>query len=768
MYKFSQLTKTSKGRFALKATTVGVMLAGLLGCQSVAQMQPVPLAKQNTTPAVHAKQTLLNAFKLLPNEDGYWVSRTQYRATPLTEHIASIDRDSDWLWQSALKTYLYRLGGVGQASQATPSGSQRFDEFYEDKDLPYVRYYDEVAGTLPDPVLTRSEALAGYTSFVDMESLINARRECANITYDIDDFVKQNPTATLKDEDVKRLMAQFDDCIKDLQTQSAPVIAQAVGYDKQDLLDNQQCVINYQRDLKDALASKRAVASYADDNYDLYLATAGNYIGCSEKLANARDLDPDDYHVLLHEESTDLYLHRYQCAKAAQDARSALIASGKTLANDPSAHLQSYFQFAACLENEATVPTSVDEAGDLIDRHYKMGDYTESPLDETPEGPIAQALSWYDSYKQMRASESSGVEGSVDIYPIVEKAFTRLSDAQVRLQDAYLYQPMTVDTLMKFSTKDRRADILWSVKSDAPTMGYGVKLPLRIDANNSSATADISAVLPLLATSSKLALLAKEGGLVEFHLPETIKNAIPTALIYDSIERGVLQAFESMHDEAFTPVDIRADEYAQQIGAARAVKLQGGMKTSGIVVGTIAKIVVADMKAYIDAHPQFYTTEQAQKIKTAIDEWAVIDKGFRTDDVGNLLAAIEAVLPIAIDGAGYFYFDNKGTLIGIQQHHTMDNALENVRTETLTRTQLNKRAFEAHPLAQEFADAFVGTPIDGNARFTQMKQDEALQALAADARDGYRDVDLADVDAPSAEQAEKQTQLADTDNAAQE
>ena len=189
----------------------------------------------------------------------------------------------------------------------------------------------------------------------------------------------------------------------------------------------------------------------------------------------------------------------------------------------------------------------------------------------------------------------------------------------------------------------------------------------------------------------------------------------------------------------------------------------------------IAKKTAINLKQYVDNHPDFYPditkqtdkkpTQKSQeqkmqtdKIKKAIDDFALFSSAHRANDVGGLFQMLEGLIPFSLTQNSYLYLDNTGKLIAVQTFMAIDDDIQDISHQMVNQIRFDKTIFDTHPLAGKFAQAFDKTApkptFDGTTWLKHKIDEHRFQSQAELARmdddydsnydSGYDDVGLDD------------------------
>lgn len=763
----------------LCAIMVGALMVG--ACQNHHQSHPT---NQSTIPpsaqalfansghalSTQAKNELLDALKTHMAAERFVVSTHYYQVLPI-DHPDSIDKNASNIWTSVIKTNEYRQNKLSSSYQDTsfrraidylyPSGGD--DALGTDLgELPYLRFDDEMTGAT---VKTVTRAVGMSDEYQALYDDIDDIRQHAgnNCVYQAQFAMSKSSTKSTKNA--------LSNCQAQLKEAANQLLLQAQGYQIGDIKHINRCVADYKKGFDGLLGH----TNQSQNAHDILYA---NYEACDLLHHVNRRLEPSVY---TDNHSPQKELQAFQAVKVClnqhQDKLNTLYAQGKNYQHHSSAYAQSYVDYANCTTSALYPLLGNDKApelaSDFTSAKTAMADneqtlfYTDFSDSDDNFAKYQGIGGWLNAYKDMKAKRSPNNDtdatpptGEFGIYGSMLSSmldYVKQTPEQIHAQNLYQYNHLSITSLAHHNPQKQQTRLLYSLDFHSPTASQSAQLPINMDFEQGVATADMSAILPFVAlTVPKYAPLPQDvpNGLMTFALPKELAQKIPSSLIYQAIISGVNKAYQHIHNEKFTPVDIGGDLFAKEIGARRAIKLELSSKELGIVYATIAKHVVAELKAYVDANPQLYPDSvapkdrprqnikqgdfQADKLKTLIDNFATINSAYRTSDVGGLLQIIEGLLPLSFDGASYLYLDTKGKLIGAQHITSFDSGIYNLRTQSVNQIRYDKTLFDKHALHEQFAHTFAQpASFDGSAWLSGHINDYRLKQQAQDARCFY-------------------------------
>lgn len=310
---------------------------------------------------------------------------------------------------------------------------------------------------------------------------------------------------------------------------------------------------------------------------------------------------------------------------------------------------------------------------------------------------------------------------------------------QVAATNAYQYKYLTFNSVSQYLPKQRQFKSVYSYDYAAPTISSSVQLPLALDFNTSKVTLDPALIMPLVALANPEDTPTQmTAHTVDFGLPEAITSQVPTAVIYDAAINAMQASMAELAPEHFSAVDIREDEFAKQVGAARAVKVNFGSKQTGEIIGKMLKYMSQSLQQYVDANPAQYPDNAM--LKKAIDKIQLYNKGYQSADVGALLQLVEAISPISFNQVNYYYLDSSDELLAKQQRINFGGDLMGSNTTVLNQVRYDRRSFESSPLTPLLTQTFGANSqpaLDGNAWLAEQHQQKQRLEQARYARYDY-------------------------------
>lgn len=761
---------------------------GLIGLNSADAF-----ARYHATSDASAKAALIDALKAHLQKERTSVSHYYYQMRPALDNH-SLNKGADSLIMSILKTHEYSdqdmLDKYGERHAYREAADYLL--IGETDDAPYLRYHDEAAGVLPDgDTVTKEAGVSDRYQEVATGSRALQReyRSCVkSASYDMDAQIKANPALTRNDAGAQAVIKALDGCLSDANA-NADKLKPQDSYQRSDIETMRTCATIYRTNLTDALASRRAITRYEGEDYDAYDSIYANYGACVAGYSASYEGDP---YVYLERATRERDLEGYRaiklCADTTAKAQAQLRAQGHSYQNSPRLFEESLYQHATCLKND--VVDKVFEDASLAKSEYGIDSMTSlndfyhhyQVLKESSEdvdfdeysyaygSPFARAWRAYFEMKQAELDAGASPEDDFGIgdYSMVASKMIqamRNTPEQMLAKNAYQYNNSRLSILTKINPDNRSYQGVLSVDFHAPTAVQSLQLPFALDFSQGLMNVDTSVVQPVMAmVSSRHAPLPSDfktgqEGVMAFYLPDEIKNLVPAALVHDALVTGFSKGMAEIHNLAFSRVDISGDAFAADLGATSAVKLNLNLQQQGAILGIISKQLVADLSAYVDAHPELFSKppkdtpstdtstqddEQAQKsaryanqVKKAIQKWALLDKGFVSSDVGGVMQLIDAILPIDFHQSNYYYLDARGNLLGQVVKADVDNHLLQARVESLGLISYRAQDFQAHPLAAQLIAPANKSVMDGNAWLMQIKRYSDWQTDAIMARYDY-------------------------------
>lgn len=782
----SPLLRPSK--FALK---LGVVLMGVV-LMSACQSSPKPaqahgsvthptkasdvFARYQQGSDATAKDRLVAAIKAHLGKERVSVSEYYYQEHPRFAKD-SLNVGADPVWISIMKTEDYEV-----PSPESQDGAYRESVDYLDGDGLYLRYYDEVWGSLPsdDYALSRLDGLSQSSQDVSyaVGGLRSRYRSCVlSASYKLDEQVRQNPAITTDHHDVAATLDELTRCTTKAEQSLQALLDKSNPYQAQDIRHLGQCVSAYQTNIRDALSRGRTLVRYEGEDYDKYDSVYGQYALCNLVYETAYRSDPAYYLEMQSSQAQlDQLVSVRRCANANRERLALVVSAGDTYKTAPKVYETSFYQYFECLsETTDDLPsqevTSMAQVKEIYAQYLQsMNDdddeYESDGDDENMESHGLLEFLFGDYFKMKQAELSGELHtpklGISGIYGMVASEWLEVlkkTPEQMLAKNLYQYDNTKVTVLSHHNPNAYQSQGVVSLDFDSPTASQSLRLPVRADFLTGKVVADLSPMLPIGALLFPEATPLPEDfegqvGAVSFYVPKELTELVPPKLIYQSLERGVGQAFSELNAGMFTAVDITGDDFAQTLGATQVVKLTLTPAQFGEFVSLVSKQLIKDLTAHVQTHPELFLAsdiadvsvaeelaqkaqnERAAAIKDAIEKWALLDKGHTSSDVGGLVAAIIGIAPIDFYQANYYYLDRQGRLVGRVMKGEMGNRIESTHVMALTRYDDDLQTFYSHPLATSLG--FDSQKVlDGNAWFAALFDGQAQKSQAELLRESY-------------------------------
>ncbi|WP_230661144.1 hypothetical protein [Psychrobacter sp. I-STPA10] len=823
----SHTSITKKSPKLLVISIISTNLAMLAGCQSttgVNSSQTTPIVSANATnvediqlfnidknqssSAQRAKDFLLSAINEHLNSEHTSVTQLRYHASPYVG-VDDIETNDDSLFKTFLKVREFQRQKYGDGDaddgyetdteERTPYRSEE-DYLADDSIDTYLRYDDEVAGTLPyegydvskeiiltDDYQDNSDNIYYYTSSYD---------DClTSYSIDLDELLEVEPNIDINDKRITKLKTTYDECTSTVNKKYKKTIDAAIGYQTQYIDGQHNCSATFHQQINSLLSPQRSNQSI---NYDEYDSIYQTYAVCYHNNHLKADLEPIYYLDYSSKESLDIKLAQLQCAEQLFDGHQNLDAAGQTFATKPAAHASLYYnKYNDCdyraqnnlnsdaddaldteLETE-TIEAAEAENEDIltddeaeainVEGEYEVDEYEPEYAsgDEKFEHDLANLdfQSFLADYREMKAQEAAGVAGDSNIedenladilassrFPIGGlggiKGMSALNmlfglnqntPQQIDAKNYYAYHPLVIHAVSRYQPNQQMLTSVYSYDFDTPTLKLSLQMPVEFNFKQAKVTLDPAAMMPVMAMMSPENTPTPDeitGKVVTFELPEEMSK-IPVGVFQQSFLKAIQQGLDTLNPEYFTDIDLQNDTFAQQVGATRGIKLYLGSKQSGELLGKILKHLSYDLKNYIDKHPNEFANHS--ELKQKIDNWLVYNQGFQAKDVGSMLQVIEAVAPISFDQFNYFYFDASGHLIAKQNKTDVSSYLSQTNNSIVSQTRFDKAAFNASPYAKQLNELFFDNrqSINGNKWKKSLDAKQALKDEGRYARYSY-------------------------------
>lgn len=792
--------------FLLRASVVCVTLALLGACQSLPTRQthmpdtPTPMKAsqifgqyQNTKEST-AQARLVQAMAQHLAKERTVVTDYYTQETPSLPKD-SLDTDADPLWITIAKVREY----TGEQPEEDNHAFRRSGDYSDEEGL-YLRYYDEVAGTTPTPdyEMTRLDGLAkGYELNAPVQRLRRQYRSCVKqASYQIDSLVKQNPAITTSHASIQKVSDELSACLTKAEQKSQKALAKLEGYQAQDVALVRQCASSYRQDLASALSPARTQKRYEGQAYDMYDSVYGHYAICNVAYTTSVRSEPNSYLDELTKTELDLTIKMRQCALTNQANK----ATRGDYANDPQAMEENFYQYFGCLDTaiEETYDGNEDSAVDVlrlgttpksmaeVEETYALlkevvnekEQETYGLKDEEMQGGERQGFlqSLFGTYFDMKKAELAKKDedkkpsllGIGGLYGAVASEFLttlQRTPEQMTARNVYQYDNTHIRLLSHHNPTTRKSQAVLAMDFESPTASQSLKLPMQADFATGQVMLDMSGVLPIMmwALPPENVPMPEDFkgqvGLTVFKIPKELSELVPTDVIYDALQKGVVQGLSELNPNVFTAVDISDDPFAGRFGANKAVKATFDARQVGELVSLVSKQVIKDLSAYVENNPDVYAIKvdgnaltvaeelsqktrqkHAKKIKQLVEQWALLDKGYVSADTGGILSAILGIAPINIYQSNYYYLNAKGELVGQMARSDIDNRVVSSKTQSISLTHyrygssdLSRHALAKSLIADEM-DAF-----DGNLWLSEFAKAKTLKEEARQLRESYEE-----------------------------
>lgn len=786
-------------KFHLKFSVMAVALALLSACQHHQANQPAPTAQpmmaQSLSLPEQTKSRLIQAMQTHLEGERHVVSVSRTQVLPLYGED-SPNKDADPIWGSLMKVREFQQNHSNEQEQPYRTESEylgwreiQVDEAVSadelggaEGQLPYLRFDDEQNGT-PAKTVSRKEAWQEDYAFVEqgVEDLTTSLYSW------VQDFRDKLSYHEFDKAGIKNSLNELNTQQKSLKKQIATLQKKAQGYQVPTLNEVGACFDDYATGVREVLTSGKPSIQTLELIYH-------NYEMCASGQVLHQMLMPSVY---IKQGSTKEHLEVVtqlaQCQRSTLGTQRLYRKLGRNYLSDEKTYEDSYLNHAKCASEALNLDsdniTDLESArAELYPLRYLLLDGELSSY-YTSVDKYRGMTGWLQAYRDMKAkgdtpqkqasaaeeaeAKESGGFGRFGIYGNMMQSmleYIKQSPEQLTAQNLYQYNNTTLTNLSHHNPATRQATTLWSLDFESPTARQSAQFPVKLDFGSSVATADVSALLPVVAlVAPKHAPLPQDipNGLMYLKPSGELAQKIPSAVIYDAISRGITVAMRELDDEKFTPV-AGQDDFAKQVGASHTIKLQLGTKEAGQMYATIAKIVVADLSRYVDDHPELYPDtkadkpnrhkgikkgdSQADEVKSLIKDFATFNMAHRSSDVGGFVQAVEGVLPIGFDMVNYLYLDAQGKLIASKNIVSLQDEIHDYRLKNTTQTRYDKGAFEAHALAGKFSQSFTEpAKVDGVAWIKSAYEDYKFkeQAKGVRALYEYEDDSISEVDSDS-------------------
>lgn len=803
-------------RFLLRTSAVCVALGLLSACQSVSfedkkgraslvqtlkpQASEMFGRYQHTTEST-AQARLVQAIAEHLSKERVVVSDYYTQEVP-NLMAGSLDEGADPLWVTISK-----MRERSHTGQEEVSHAYRQIGDYSDEEGLYLRYYDEVAGTTPSEKyeVSRLDGLTqAYRLNAPVQRLNKGYRRCVKrASYELDDLIKKNPAITTAHSGVQHISDTLSACLYevDKKVEKERAFGELGAYQQQDVAYLRQCVSGYQKDLASVLSPTRTQKRYDGKAYDSYDSVYGHYAVCAVGYTMAYRSEPDWY--LNQDEVTktqlDLMREVRQCALTTNQNKETLIANGDTYATKPQALEENFYQHFACLdgaidkvytdnENSAidvlrsSAPNSMAEVSEKyqllkeVVAEKEQETYGWEEEDREYQGFLS---SMFDEYFKMKKAELTQKDkeesdkpallGIGGLYGAVASEFLttmQRTPEQMTARNLYQYDNTYVQILSHHNPSTRYSQAVLAMDFELPTATQSFKLPMQANFATGEVLVDMSATLPIM-----MWLLPPEHmptpddfegkvGVTAFKIPKELNELVPSDVIYDALQKGIVQALSELNPNVFTAVDISDDPFAKDFGATRAVKVTFDARQVGVFVSLVSKQLIKELSAYVENNPDIYNKKadgasltvaeelaqksrqkHAKKIKELIEQWALLDKGYVSADAGGILSVILGIAPINVYQSNYYYLNAKGELVGQMARADIDSRVVGAKTKSLSVSRYSYQSadFDKHALADSLGIS-ANKAFDGNAWLASFAKAKTLRVQARLARESYEEM----------------------------
>lgn len=808
-------------RFLLRASVVGVAL-GLSACQTL----PNPLAK-TSAPSPLAHNQKIKASEMFVRYHSTQDATAQARlVSALASHLAkervvvsdyysqevpsliegSLDAGADPLWVTIAK-----LRDKNHSSDDEKSNAYRQTDEYSDGEGLYLRYYDEVAGTKPadDYDVDRLDGLAqAYRLNSPVQRLHKGYKRCVKrASYALDALVQKNPAISTSHASVQKVSNELSACLTDVdkKVEKERAFGELGAYQTADVAYVRQCASSYQQDLLSALSPTRSQKRYEGAAYDTYESVYGHYAVCGVGYTMAYRSEPEWY--LNQDEVTktqlDLMSEVRQCALTTLSQKEQLLTNGDYATNGQALETN-FYQHFACLDGaigkvyDGDEPSASDilrtsvapkSMADVESTYELLKDVVAEKEQETygteeESGEYKGFLSsMFDDYFKMKKAELAKKDkdepkkpsllGIGGLYGAVASEFLttlKRTPEQMTARNLYQYDNTHIQVLSHHNPSSHFAKGVLAMDFESPTASQSFKIPMQINFATGEALVDVSATLPLMMWALPPEHVPSPSdfdgkvGVTAFKIPDELSGLVPTEVIYQALQKGLVQALAELNPNVFTAVDIHNDPFAREFGATTAIKTHFDAKQVGELVSLVSKQLVADLTAYVENNPSLYDDKavinaptvaeelkqktrqvHAKKIKKLVEQWSLLDKGYMSADVGGILSVISGIAPINVYQSNYYYLNAKGELVGQVARSDIDNRVVGAKTESLalTRYAYGAAALSKHALADSL-EMSADKAFDGNQWLGEFAKAKKLKAEAELARESYTQDDTAE------------------------
>lgn len=746
------------------------------------------------SPSAQAKRTYIQALIKHLQSERYAVTVQKWQLQPLVAKD-SIDANADPLLVSVLKTINYMNAGKANATENTDSPVYRQTDSYFNDDnahLPYLRYDDEQSGTMTSGMSIGQIDDTYHAVNYRLNEAANDYFSCSvGVSVGIDDVIKNNPTATVETLEVQKQLETASRCGHEFDARIGALYPLAKGYQKNQVDLANQCKAIFEAGLEQVLSKSRKISSYAGENRQYYDASWSNYWQCHQAYTSASLLEPVNYLNVNSEKQLQIHALKHACYTQSVRQVNELFNKNKSYRQHPelfstmeqdnaTCQLKGVYQLAGigtdadlesvknqeqidhllmtyayggdvaqAIANQASTSNAYDVSdGSAQSIEELYGDWqTGDSQADTPSvnpmwGAFGMLSNGLDSYLQMKQEQSK--QQALDDQQVIDGSWlvsmfgldgVRMTAEQIAATNLYSLDNAVYTSLTHHVPAKRQIDTLLSFDFSSPVSEQSLQLPMSLDFNRSVVAADASAILPILAVSTPHFVPSQPDfdGKIRIDLQKQL-SYVPADVLYDAVFRAVIQSIKEMDSEKYTFVDISNDDFAKQVGAVSAIKVDYDIKDWGQLLGVVAKTLTKDIQAHLQANPDKYGDEQREALEQVLHKLELIHQGYHTRDVGGLWQLVSALTAVDFSTSAYVYLDTKGEVVASQYAGSTTAGLQNRTTKYATQIRYSKQAFDKHPLAAQFAEGIKPSTSSVD-WFEHIKQAKQLQQQAARLRD---------------------------------
>ena len=235
--------------------------------------------------AQRSKEFLLAAINSHLSHEYTAVSQLRYHASPYVG-VDDIESNDDSLFKTFLKVREFQRQKYGYESDdeydyydyyedyAQENAFRSEDDYLADDTIDtYLRYDDEIAGTLPFPNYDMSKETAFTEDYRDTSSDVytyiwNSDDCLTTYSIGLDDLLENEPEINSKDERIAQLKSDYESCYSTVKEDHKQTIEAATGYPKQYIETQNSCMTNFHQQIDSLLSPERSIQSISYDEYD--------------------------------------------------------------------------------------------------------------------------------------------------------------------------------------------------------------------------------------------------------------------------------------------------------------------------------------------------------------------------------------------------------------------------------------------------------------------------------------------------------------------